>query len=752
MDLSSFYSQFRDETAENIRALNEGLLAIESLPEDAPERREQIDAIFRAMHTIKGSGRLLGFEDIGRIAHTCEHILGAVREGRRELDQALADDLLRGGDAILELINASVEGRAATVDVASLELTLGRGSRKETTDSEEATSSLVPAPSVPTADSGATVGGAAETSAPAVRLSRGNVRQTIRVRVDRLDRLLNLAGELTVGRQAQTAHLQTLHELQDLLGQQERMLLSLEAELKRLRFSATQRESLDRHINSVLNAGEHAGKLVRSQVERFEQHTTHSGQLVEDLEQEVMAARLLPISTLFTNLPRAVRDLARDVGKEVNLMLLGETTELDRKVIEALNDPLLHMIRNAVDHGIELPDERETTGKPRQGAIEVSAQAFGAYAEVTLRDDGRGMDPQRLREAAVRKGLLSYDAASVLTDQEALELIFLPGFSTAQMITDISGRGVGMDVVRTNIQELGGQVQIESRLGVGTTITLTLPLTLVTTRVLLVEIGDQMFGLPASGCRGSVWAYPDGVRSIEGRAMLPYEGRLAPILRLADLLDVAGAQPFPSRHRTPTVIIGSAQRPLALLIDRLVDEREVVVKPLGALMERQRRFSGAIQLGDGRLVLLLNPMALAQTARGMALARPLARRDATHHSRLLVADDSFTTRELIRSILQSAGYEVTTAVDGLDALDKLRAASYDLVVSDVEMPRVDGFQLTSQIRRDLGLTDLPVVIITSLASETHRRRGLEAGAQAYIVKSQFDQGNLLETVRQLLGT
>jgi two-component system chemotaxis sensor kinase CheA len=751
MDLSSFYSQFRDETAENIRALNEGLLAIEAMPEDAPERREQIDAIFRAMHTIKGSGRLLGFEDIGRIAHTCEHILGAVREGRRELDQALADDLLRGGDAILELINASVEARAATVDVESLTLTLGRGSRKETADSEEAAPAQTVSASAPATDSGA-AGVAAEATAPAARVPRGSVRQTIRVRVDRLDRLLNLAGELTVGRQAQTVHLQTLHELQDLLGQQERMLLSLETELKRLRFSATQRESLDRHINGVLNVGEHADKLVRAQVERFEQHATQSAQLVEDLEQEVMAARLLPISTLFANLPRAVRDLARDVGKEVNLSLAGETTELDRKVIEALNDPVLHMIRNAVDHGVELPDEREAAGKPRQGTIEVSAQAFGAYAEVIIRDDGRGMDPQHLREAAVRKGLLSYDAATVLTDQEALELIFLPGFSTAQMITDISGRGVGMDVVRTNIQELGGQVQIESRLGMGTTITQTLPLTLVTTRVLLVEIGEQMFGLPASGCRGSVWAYPDEVRSIEGRAMLPYEGRLAPILRLADLLDVAGAQPFPSRHRTPTVIIGSAQRPLALLIDRLVDEREVVVKPLGTLMERQRRFSGAIQLGDGRLVLLLNPMALAQTARGMALARPLSRRDATHHSRLLVADDSFTTRELIRSILQSAGYEVTTAVDGLDALDKLRAASYDLVVSDVEMPRVDGFQLTTQIRRDLGLIDLPVVIITSLASETHRRRGLEAGAQAYIVKSQFDQGNLLETVRQLLGT
>jgi two-component system chemotaxis sensor kinase CheA len=740
MNLTTFHSQFRDETAENIRALNEGLLAYEAAGEGSGERRELIDAIFRAMHTIKGSARLLGFEDIGRVAHTCEYILGAVREGRRELDRALADDLLRGGDAILDLINAAVEGRGMAVDVEALALTLGRGSRKEPASTDTPSAPVPPQPGAET-----------PALAPAARHARASVRQTIRVRVDRLDRLLNLAGELAVGRQVQASHLQKLVELQALLGQHERLLLTLDAELKQLRFSVAQRETLDRHLNSVLNAGERAGRLIRSQVERFEQHAGHSASLVEDLELEVMAARLLPISTLFTHLPRAIRDLARDVGKQVQLVLRGETTELDRKVIEALNDPLLHLVRNAVDHGIEPPDEREAAGKPREGTIEISVQAIGSYAHVAIRDDGRGMDPQALREAAARKGLLSHDAAAALADQEALELIFTAGFSTAQMITDISGRGVGMDVVRTNLHELGGHVQVESRAGAGTTITLVLPLTLVTTRVLLVEVGEHLLALPASGCRGSACAYPDQLRSIEGRAMLPYEGRLAPLLRLADLLGLASAQPFPSHQRTPTVIVGSAQRPLALLVDRLADEREVVVKPLGPLMEQQRRFGGAIQLGDGSLVLLLNPAALAQSARGMALARPPARPGAARRSRLLVADDSFTTRELIRSILQSAGYEVTTAVDGLDALDKLRAAPYDLVVSDVEMPRVDGFELTAQIRRVLGLLDLPVVIVTSLASESHRRRGLAAGAQAYIVKNQFDQGNLLDTVRQLLG-
>jgi two-component system chemotaxis sensor kinase CheA len=767
MDLSAFYSQFRDETSENIRAISEGLLAIESLDPGAPGWREHVDTVFRAMHTIKGSARLLGFEQVGRIAHTCEHILGAVREGRRALDRALADDLLRGSDAILELTHAGVDGRAANIDVEALTLTLGRGGRGEVPSpadqpAEPAIAAPileVPPPEVPAAPAAPTAPAATPAiplglppqPAPA-RSARSAARQTIRVRVDRLDRLLNLAGELAVGRQTQTAQLQMLDEIFALVEQQERALVALDRQLKQLRFSPFQRESLERHINSALNAGDHAGKLIRTHVERFGQHTNQTNQLIEDLEQEVMAARLLPISTVFTNLPRAVRELARETSKEIELVLEGETTELDRKVIEALNDPLVHLIRNAVDHGIEPPDEREALGKPRQGTITISAQSLGSYVHVLIRDDGRGMDPKKLREAAVRKNMFPAETAALLTDQEAFELIFMPGFSTAQMITDISGRGVGMDVVRTNILELGGQVQVESHPQAGTTITLALPLTLVTTRVLLVEIGDQVFAFPASGCQGSAWVYADRLQTIEGRAMLAHEGRLASLLRLADLLDVGGARPFPSRERMPAVIIGGAQRPLALLVDRLIDEREVVVKPLGPLLEKQRRFNGAIQLGDGRLILLLNPVALTQTARGMTLTSTSGKRDESkRHSRLLVADDSFTTRELIRTILHSAGYDVTTAVDGFDALDKLRADTYDLVVSDVEMPRVDGFQLTSSIRQELGLADLPVIIVTSLASEAHKRRGLEVGAQAYIVKSQFNQSSLLETVQQLLA-
>lgn len=744
MDLASFYSQFRDETAENIRIVTEGLMALEGNGLEGEARRERIDAIFRAMHTIKGSARMLGLEEIGKIAHTCEHILAAVRDGQRTLDRFLTDELLKGSDAILELLAATIDGKPSPIDVETLTNRLGRGVPQPVPSAETPVVTLtLVEPAQPPGDEGA------PQSTP--KSGRERSRQTVRVRVDRLNQLLNLAGELSIGRQIEKEHLQALEELKELLERQQRSLLTLESELRRVRLAPTQRELFDREMNGALNAGERADSIVRTQLERIGQHTTHKAQLIDDLEQEVMAMRLTPVATLYANLPRAVRELARDLGKETSLRLIGETTELDRKVIEALADPMVHLIRNAIDHGIEPAEERERLGKPRQGLIEIAAQAHGGRVLISVRDDGRGMEPQRLRETALRKGLISAEAAAALSDQEALELIFMPGFTTANIITDVSGRGVGMDVVRTNLAEIGGEVQIESQPGAGTTIMLSLPLTLVTTRVLLVESGGQLFGFPASGCQGTVWVRRNQVRTIEGRAVFQHNQALAPLLRLDELLGIANGYPFANATRVPALLIGGARRPMALLIDRMVDEREAVIKPLGPLLEKQRRYSGALQLGDGRLALLLNPMFLTQLGRGTALVAQTPEQSQRRRARLLVVDDSFATRELIRSILSAAGYEVATAVDGLDALDRLRAETYDLVVSDVEMPRVDGFTLTSRIRSELGKTDLPVIIVTSLASEAHRRRGLEVGAQAYIVKSQFNQNNLLETIRQLIG-
>jgi two-component system chemotaxis sensor kinase CheA len=575
------------------------------------------------------------------------------------------------------------------------------------------------------------------------------------VRVDRLDRLINLTGELVVGQQMIANHAHSLELALPMLQEQERDLLALETELRTLSMSAGRRSTLDNHINKLLNTSDQLRQLLRKQSEQFSQQVDHQAFLVSDLEQEVMTARLIPISNTFSRLHRVVRELSHTTGKEIDLQVQGETTELDRKMLEAISDPLMHMVRNAVDHGIEPAAERIEQGKPLPGRVGISAEALGNEVRVTVSDDGRGMEAQKIRESAVQKGLISGENAAMLSDQEALELIFLPGFSTATIITDVSGRGVGMDVVRTNIIELGGQIVINAEPGEGTAVTIVLPLTLVTTRVLLVLVGRHTFALPALGCRGIIWVDPEHIHTIEGRATITHEGHTTPLIHMADVMGLESSSIFQNHRRAPAVLVGTEQRTMSFLVDRVLDEREAVVKSLGPLLELQRRYTGAIQLGDGQLVLLLNPMALIQAARGIGTVM-LTQRSISPTTRqqfdLLLAEDSFTTRELIRSILSSAGYNVTGATDGADALDKLRTRSYDLVITDVEMPRVDGFELTSRIREELGIRDMPVVIITSLASDEHRRRGLEAGAQGYIVKSQFNQDNLLEIVQQLLGS
>jgi two-component system chemotaxis sensor kinase CheA len=701
----------------------------------------------------------------------------------------LIDELLRGGDALLELTNAAVDDQPSTSNVDQLVTNLtnlhaerekkggqasppttGEGRPSQTSLAEGEGATATHPKDLPPQGGAESGGGGAERHPKKVtsehladsfpspteeRAWKSNARQaTIRVRVDRLDRLINLTGELVVGQQVLSAHVQMMRQLMTIIQQQEEVLVGLDVELRQVRLPLEQRQTVDHALSSLLNTSDQSRQLLRHNTELFSQYVDQEGLIVGDLEQEVMAARMLPVSTVFASLPRAVRELANSLKKEVVLELAGETTEIDRKLLEAISDPLMHLVRNAVDHGIEPPAERTAQNKPSQGIIKVAAEATGGEVRIVISDDGRGMYPQKMREIVVRKGLMSKETAESLSDHEALEVIFLPGFTTAQIITDVSGRGVGMDVVRTNITELGGHVLVDSLPAQGTRFTLVLPLTLVTTRILLVRVGKHLFALPASGCRGIIWAYREQIRTIEGRATIPHEGRTVPLIRLADLLNIEAPPAFHATERVPTVLIGNPQRTQSLIVDQLVDEREAVVKPLGPLLEgrpTERRYSGAIQTADGQLVLLLNPIALMEAMRGITLIPPSALNRAKKRPHLLVTEDSFTTRELLRSILLSAGYEVTAAIHGGDALEKLRTQTFDLIVTDVEMPQVDGFQLTARLRQELGLTDLPVIIMTSLASDEHKRRGLEVGAQAYIVKSQFNQDNLLEVIGQLLG-
>jgi two-component system chemotaxis sensor kinase CheA len=407
------------------------------------------------------------------------------------------------------------------------------------------------------------------------------------------------------------------------------------------------------------------------------------------------------------------------------------------------------MVRNAADHGLEPEAERTQAGKAPTGRLTVSATAEHGQMRITVADDGRGMDPEKLRAAALRKGLLDEASTKRLNDAEALEIIFMPGFSMSPIITDVSGRGVGMDVVRSRMVELGGQVLVESTPGIGTSITLVLPVSLMTSQVLLVEAGKQLWAVPSRNCQGLLRLDRDQIHRAEGQPLLQIAGKTVPLVSMADLLDLPPS-PGAAHGRGHALLLGLA-RPVAVQVDRLVDEREVVIKPLGPLFPAHPVAAGVAPLPDGTLAVVVSVSGLLNRTRQTRRTTPAPKHRARIH-RLLITDDSFTTRELLRSILQSAGYDVTTAIDGQDALDKLRADThFDLVVSDVEMPRLDGFGLTTRIRAEPTLAHLPVIIVTSLHSDEHKRQGIVAGAQAYIVKSQFDQSNLLAAVRDLLG-
>ncbi|MEF3273057.1 MAG: hybrid sensor histidine kinase/response regulator [Chloroflexus sp.] len=742
MDLTSFYAQFRDETTDNLRVLNEALLALEG-DASIELRRSELDRAFRAVHTIKGSARMLGFDPIAQVAHALEHALDEIRAGRRTLDRSLADRLLQSGDLIGRL--AAEAPNLSPSDLAIVPELVQALSVAAT----DGASSSAPAPTPVTSPSVASP----QPSATLESASR-TARQTVRVRVDRLDRLFNLAGELTINQQWLGEVGQELAHLQAIVERQQRALQTLEQDLSRLRFSAAQRQMIDARLAALREVQNTLTDVLQRQSDQLDRHLARQHMLIKDLEQEVMAVRLLPIATLFNNLPRLVRDLATVTNKQVAIEIHGETTELDRKVLELISDPLVNLVRNAIDHGIEPPAERVAQGKPASGRIRISAEPVANEVRIQIADDGRGIDIERVRRRAVELGMLPAEQANQLDSREILDLIFQPGFSTARTVTEISGRGVGMDIVRANLMELGGQVRVDTTIGQGTTVTLTIPLTLITSRVVLVQVGRQLLALPAAVVSGMIWVRRDQVQLIDGQPTIVHQQRTVGLVAMADLLGITAESPLARQRRAPVILLRMNQQRVGLLVDALVDEREAVVKPLGPLFARWPALSGAVQLSDGSLALLMNPLYLIEGNRrrmSVPVAISQSLDAASRPARLLVVDDSFTTRELLRSILQSAGYDVTVAIDGADALDRLRATTYDLVVSDIEMPRVDGFSLTTRIRRELALTDLPVVLITSLASEEHRRRGLEAGAQAYIVKSQFNQDSLLKVIQQLLG-
>jgi len=783
-DRSAFIGKFQEEAQDLLQRLNEGVIQLEV----DPDNRELIDQMMRDAHTIKGSSRMVGLIDISDVAHRLEDIMVKVRDGQMAYTPGMSDYFFEALDAIVFLADNSGVNADGFLDLPALQAklsALAEGGASAAADSAAASESEpVVAPADDSLhdveaegdaedeqleehdedadeavhDEPAQVKAGRENGSPGKNkvddTLKSKVQTTIRIRTSQVDSLLNLISEVVIG---QIKDEQRLLELRTGVGEITEAWQSwvrLKSLLNTLQLDdETALSSLMEEVATLdaLLLDRRRGEAAL--LKQYGDDVSRTSVVINDLQEQGMRMRMLPVSTVFQAFPRAVRDLARSFKKDVDLFMEGGDTELDKKVLEEINDPLVHIMRNAVDHGIESPEERLKAGKCAQGTIRMAARQEGDHIVIEVSDDGAGIDPERVKAAAIRKGYISESEAKAMSDREAIYLIFEKGFSTSAIITEISGRGVGMDVVREFIVEkLKGSLDVQSTLGEGTTFLLTIPLTLAIIRALMLRVGDQVFAMPTASIDETLRIDPSEIIRVEGREVIRRQRRTVPLVRLGDILGVPHVET--GAAKIPIATVGFSGHRMGFMVDALVGEQQIVIKPLGTHLLKVDNVAGVTILGAGEVVPILNVPDLMDNARhraGQKTGGKIEEKERTGPRKILICEDSFTTRELERSIFEAAGYDVEVAMDGAMGFSKLKEGlEVDAVVSDVQMPNMTGFELTRAIKADAALRDIPVIIVTSLERDEEKAEGIDAGADAYITKSVFNQDTLLDTVERLI--
>jgi two-component system, chemotaxis family, sensor kinase CheA len=572
---------------------------------------------------------------------------------------------------------------------------------------------------------------------------------SVRVNVQRLDTLLAQAGELTISRIRLENRTRNLGKLVNTLQVAQKHWRSARSLGNRLASNSQTPEFqeflgfFDKNEDRFFNVLENLEQLLQDLAE----DSTQLRSVNTIIETEVLAVRLMNASNLFPNLERLVRDLSQSLGKRAKFETLGGEIGLDRKILDGLRDPLMHMVRNALDHGLETPEVRKAAGKPEIGTIRLEVRQTGSTIEITLGDDGAGINTARVRTVAQARGLLAKE--TVFDQEKTLELLFAPGFSTATSISQTSGRGVGMDVVRENVRALNGSISLQSQTGCGSSFHLRLPTTLVTSRVLVMRVAQTYLAIPTSAIERVARVRVSDLVNHQGQPAVILEGHAVRVIELATLLELPSLKQLEPDDWRVFVNLHFETKQLCLMVDALIGEQEIVVKKLGYPLENLAHLQGAAVLDSGMLVPILNSQTIIQKGLSKHISsRPFPAPKAK--TRILVVDDSITTRALERSILENAGFETRVAINGIQALEILQTEEIQLVLSDVEMPLMDGFALTTTIRGMERFRHIPVILVTSLNTPEYKQRGAQAGADAYIIKSEFDQTVLLETVARLL--
>ncbi len=721
---------FQAEAQEHLQKLNETLLQLERQP-NAAARQPLLQEIFRSAHSLKGAARAVSLRDIENLAHAMENVLQQARDAKLELKPDVCDALYDVLDALQQMLNGEAVN-AEPIRTRLVAMVAGepvKGGPAEVL-------ATVPKEEVLVSESVIVPG-----------------EETIRVAVSKLDDLMAQAGELIMAEISAGQHLIDVRAIREKMARWPKLWREIKALLPRLEGDA------GRRLADLLTRNHEYMQALTREVTALEQavnrDTLNLTMSMTRLQDEVRRVRMVPFQTLAPGLQRALRDAARSEGKFVSFSLKGGEVELDKKVLETLKDPLLHLVRNAVIHGIEAPETRTDAGKSAEGQIRLTVRQQGSEVHIAVHDDGRGFDVEALCRSSAENGGPVFDSDMSPSDVSPNDIIaalaFRPGITTMQQVTEFAGRGVGLDVVHQSVVDLRGRIKIENTPGEGVTILLAVPVSLTMSRGLLVQVGSERYALPLISVEKIVESRD--IFTIGGRAALRIGDKPLPLVSLASILE-RPLQETKNGKKPLAVIISLAEQRLAVQVDDVLTEQELAVKALGRPLVNVRNVEGAALLATGEPIVVLNVADLIKSAHGAPVLKPAMRKDQADSSKprahILVVDDSITTRTLEKNILEAAGYQVTTAIDGMQALDKLESGTFDLAVMDVQMPHLDGFALTQQLRESAKYRSFPIVLVTSLESREDREQGLRAGADAYIVKRGFDQAELLAAIERLL--
>ncbi|MDP9507790.1 hybrid sensor histidine kinase/response regulator [Pseudomonas protegens] len=760
---ASLLELFSLEAEAQTQVLSTGLLALERNPTQA----DQLEACMRAAHSLKGAARIVGVDAGVSVAHVMEDCLVSAQEGRLYLQPEHIDALLQGTDLLMRIASpggAETVAPDIPVYVALMErlLTQGPGTLSVPAQASAPPEPQMEAPVAPMAQlpkeleplpppSDPALEPVVSSGRPGKRMTEGGER-VLRVTAERLNSLLDLSSKSLVETQRLKPYLVTMQRLKRIQSNSLAALENLNLHLKEHALSLEAQEALA-DARRLLAESQQLLALQTAELDEFGWQASQRAQVLYDT---ALACRMRPFADVLTGQVRMVRDLGRSLGKQVRLEVEGEKTQVDRDVLEKLEAPLTHLLRNAVDHGIELPEQRLLAGKPAEGVIRLRASHQAGLLVLELSDDGNGVDLERLRQSIVERQLSPAQTAAQLSEEELLTFLFLPGFSLRDKVTEVSGRGVGLDAVQHMVRQLRGAVELEQTSGQGSRFHLEVPLTLSVVRSLVVEVGDEAYAFPLAHIERMCDLEPESIVQVEGRQHFWHEGRHVGLVAASQLLQRPATE-----TNAPTlkvVVIRERDAVYGIAVERFIGERTLVVLPLDDRLGKIQDISAGALLDDGRVALIVDVEdmlrsvdKLLNTGRLERIARHHLQHAQAARKRILVVDDSLTVRELQRKLLINRGYDVAVAVDGMDGWNALRSESFDLLITDIDMPRMDGIELVTLLRRDNRLQSLPVMVVSYKDREEDRRRGLDAGADYYLAKASFHDDALLDAVVELIG-